>query len=61
MRGNQAEHGYILADSSSSPGPITGIVLTITEKLESAGIEVGPVSQRLKRLPALRSKHPAPP
>ena len=29
--------------------------------LESAGIEVDPVSQRLKRLPALRLKHLAPP
>ena len=29
--------------------------------LESAGIEVDPVSQRLKRLPALRLKHLVPP
>ena len=34
-RGNQAEHGHILADSSTSPGLITDIMLTTTAKLEA--------------------------
>ena len=33
-RGNQAEHGHILVDSSSSPGLITDVVLTTVETLE---------------------------
>ena len=34
-RGNQAEHGHILVDSSSSPGLITDVVLTTAERLEA--------------------------
>ena len=34
-RGNQAEHGHILVDSSTSPGLITDVLLTTTAKLEA--------------------------
>ena len=32
-RGEQAEHGHVLADSSTTPGLITDIIVTTTEKL----------------------------
>ena len=38
-RGNQAEHGHILVDSSSSPGLITDVVLTTAAKLEARTAE----------------------
>ncbi len=38
-RGDQAEHGHILVDSSSSPGLITDVVLTTVEKLEARTAE----------------------
>ena len=34
-RGNQAEHGHVLVDSSTSPGLITDVVLTTVERLEA--------------------------
>ena len=38
-RGDQAEHGHVLVDSSSSPGLITDVVLTTAEKLEARTAE----------------------
>lgn len=38
-RGDQAEHGHVLVDSSSSPGLITDVVLTTVEKLEARTAE----------------------
>lgn len=38
-RGDQAEHGHVLIDSSSSPGLITDVVLTTAEKLEARTAE----------------------
>ncbi len=38
-RGNQAEHGHILVDSSSSPGLIADVVLTTVKKLEARTAE----------------------
>ena len=34
-RGNQAEHGHVLVDSSSSPGLITDIIVTTQERLDA--------------------------
>ena len=34
-RGNQAEHGHVLVDSSTSPGLITDIIVTTVESLEA--------------------------
>lgn len=38
-RGDQAEHGHVLVDSSSSPGLITDVVLTTVAKLEARTAE----------------------
>ena len=45
--------GIVLGDDGVEP-------LLGATALESAGIEVDPVNRRLERLPALRSKRPAP-
>ena len=50
--GDLAAGRVVIVDNDAEP------LLGVTA-LESAGIEVDPVSQRLKRLPALRLKHAA--